>query len=670
MRRALRLAALPAALLLCPVAARAQGLVARLPGLGPTSFSITSTTIGRYRGQNFDTNVHDDDFGSITERLDVSALATPWRLYLRVDGFVPFNHDTSCAVNEARLCDLNWDLRPGGTGRDRSARASSDNTLDAVLPERIALRYQRRGLTLEVGDFYQVFGRGLSLSFRKVDPIGLDTTIRGGRFEFERGRMTLRAFGGFANPQNLDPLTLSVFDDPRDLLVGGAAAARVGPNEEVEVSGHVMHTGFERMAEAGRQDDVDVAGWRVEAASLFGGDLSLYLEGNVLRRAERSGAASLNHDLPTTSERFGRAIFAAAQIASGRWTVLLEWKDYTHYLVAPTESANVEPRDIARIYSTAPSLERDDQRVFTNANTRGGRIRVDYAFRSAPWILSLNSVLYGWSETADARGNLLDPWDPVDGYLTTHTYFSVRRRGRPVTAPTPAASPGDDARRPQSGAASAGAQGGANITAGGLGGAAVTRVARGDFNLLATLGYRREFHAGTDRSDGRSPPNFEAGDIKHDSLQFDIDYAFPVGANDSIELRLDHRFERNYSFDRIPGSTSITDPERGLFATSRGGLAVSWSHGLPLVVSAMLRWDNTGRGVGERDFLDRAFGTSTGNPLRPTIYPSVEVRWNFSVSNFVRVFGGMTPGGRICSGGVCRDVQLFQGAIAELVLRI
>ena len=32
--------------------------------------------------------------------------------------------------------------------------------------------------------------------------------------------------------------------------------------------------------------------------------------------------------------------------------------------------------------------------------------------------------------------------------------------------------------------------------------------------------------------------------------------------------------------------------------------------------------------------------------------------------------GGMTPGGRVCSGGVCRDVPLFQGAIGELVLRI
>ena len=221
--RSTRVTALLAALLLAPTGASAQGLVARLPGLGPTSFSLTSTTVGRYRGQNFDTNLHDDNFGSLTERLDVSALATPWRLYLRVDGFVPFGHDTTCAPNEAALCYLNWDLRPGGTGRDRSGRGEGDNILDSVLPERLSLRYQRRGLTLELGDFYQVFGRGVALSFRKVDPIGLDTTLRGGRFEYERGRMTLRAFGGYSNPQNLDPISLGTFDDPRDLLVGALA---------------------------------------------------------------------------------------------------------------------------------------------------------------------------------------------------------------------------------------------------------------------------------------------------------------------------------------------------------------------------------------------------------------------------------------------------------------
>ena len=39
--------------------------------------------------------------------------------------------------------------------------------------------------------------------------------------------------------------------------------------------------------------------------------------------------------------------------------------------------------------------------------------------------------------------------------------------------------------------------------------ASATRVASGDFNLLATVGYRREFHAGTERTNGRFDPGFD-----------------------------------------------------------------------------------------------------------------------------------------------------------------
>ena len=639
-----------------PRAAAAQGLVARLPGLGPTAFTFTNTSLLRYRGSNFDLNVHDDQFGSFTERLDIAATAAPWRLYLRVDGFSPFNHDTSCTEDEVSLCYLRSNYRPG-----------SYDSLGSSLPERLSLRYQRGDLTFEVGDFYQVFGRGLSLAFRKVDPIGLDTTLRGGRLEIDRGRLTARGFAGYSNPQNLDPISLRIFDDPADLLAGASVSARVGPDEDIELSGHVVHTGFEALTDQQRQDDVDVAGWRVELPSLLDGALSLYGEMNILRRASRLGRASQDDSLPPSRTTHGRGVYVAAQLTRGRFTVLAEWKDYTHYILAPTEASNSAPRDVARVYSTAPSLERDDQRIFTNANTRGGRLRVDYTVAPSPWIFTFNTVMYGWAETADSLGNELDPWDPSHGLVTSHTYLAVRRRSRPVAraAATPTAA---DPAAPARGGAPAAAQGAGGVVPGaaGVGGASVTRVARGDFNLVASVGYRREFYAGSDLTSGALPPQWQAGDVKHESLQADFDIALPVGANDSLELRVDHRFERNYTADALTGFNWDQ-----LVTGSRGGVALSWSHGLPLVVSAAVRWDNTTRPVGQRGLGDDPLGVVTrGVPLLPVLFPSAEVRWNFTLSNFVRVFAGMTPGGRVCSGGVCRDVPLFQGAIAELVLRI
>ncbi len=654
----LRTAALAAVLaaLSAPAAARAEGLVLRLPGLGPTSFSFTNTSIFRYRHLNFDRNVHDDEFGSFTERLDIAVQAAPWRLYSRLDGFSPFNHDTSCTGSSSELCYLRSNWRP----------------------ERVNLRYQRGDITVEAGDYYQVFGRGLALAFRKVDPIGLDTTLRGGRFELEHDRLTVRAFGGLANPQNLDPISLAIFPDPDDLLAGASLSARAGRDGDLEVSGHAVHADFERDPSVNRQDRVDVAGVRFDFPSLLDGNLTLYGEANALRREIRSRFQTDRGGNETFAQRYtwGRGVYAAAQLITGRWTLLAEWKDYTNYLVAPSQLGGSAPRDVARIYSTAPSLERDDQRIFTNANTRGARVRVDYAFASSPWILTLNSVLYGWSDHFDESGALVDPWDAVNGYVTTHTYFAVRRRSRPVVQP---GGPSGQSGANQSSAAAA-APGGASIASGGMGGGGVTRVSRGDYNLIATVGYRREFHAGTAPSQGGVEPEFHAGDIKHESVQADLDVAFPVGANDSLELRVDNRFERNYVFDRITGFDAAE-----LVAGVRGGVSLSWSHGLPLVVTATLRWDNTSRPPGARPLFGDNLGGGAGvsawgrapdptnpavDPRLPTLYPSAEVRWNFSVSNFVRVFGGMTPGGRVCSGGVCRDVPLFQGAVAELVLRI
>jgi len=613
----------------------------------------------RFRGSNFDRNIHDDEFFSLTERLDLAAQAAPWRLYLRVDGFSPWNHDTTCAGSDAELCSVRSNWRPGSY--DASAPNNYANVSN-LLPERVNLRYQRSGLTLEAGDYYQVFGRGLSLAFRKVDPIGLDTTLRGGRFEYERERLTVRAFAGLANPQNLDPISLSIFSDPEDLLVGASLSARAGADGDMELSGHALHGDFERDPNASRQDVVDIGGVRAEFPSLLDGALTLYGEANVLSRVARLGIGADGAQRGPTRRSWGRGVYVAAQVVSGRWTVLAEWKDYTNYLLSPTQLGGATPRDVARIYSTAPSLERDDQRLFTNANTRGARVRVDYAFESSAWILTLNSVLYGWSDHSRAEdGVLVDPWDAVDGYLTTHTYFGVRRRSRPVFQQSGA--PGGGQAAPAGGAAIP--------SGGGAGAGGVARVAPGDFSLVATVGYRREFHAGTARAEPGFEPDFYAGDIKHESIQADFDIAFPVGANDSLELRIDNRFERNYTAPRLTGFDL-----QQLVTGVRGGVALSWSHGLPLVVSGLLRWDNTGRPAGEAGLLTAPFGvapdptTRSVDPRFPTLYPSLEVRWNFTIGNFVRVFGGMTPGGLVCAGGVCRNVPLFQGAVAELVLRI
>src|SRR5690606_9806860 len=113
----------------------------------------------------------------------------------------------------------------------------------------------------------------------------------------------------------------------------------------------------------------------------------------------------------------GRAVYGSAQLQLDNLTVLLEWKDYTNYLVAPTLGEG----NAWRIYNAAPPVEYDGpQRLRGIGNQRGGGVRMDYAFLPGPWSFSLNTVLYGFSEEG--------PIDPWDGLIASHSWASLAKR--------------------------------------------------------------------------------------------------------------------------------------------------------------------------------------------------------------------------------------------------
>jgi hypothetical protein len=659
---ALLAAAALAAATAAPSLARAQGIVFTLPGLGPTSYTFTSTSLATFRTSNFDANGFDDNFLALTERYDSAFAAPPWRLQVRIDGFAPLGLRGDAPQCTPAACPnyLRGDLRL----------------------ERLALRYQRGILTAELGDWYNVIGRGIAMSFRKVDPLGIDTTVRGGRAEIDVDRLTVRGFGGYVNPQNLDPITLAVNNDwggyvargpfdhwdpgafflqgsgdlrPGPDLIGGAEAAlRLGPDEDVEVGLDAVH--LHAPESLTRDFDVDVVGYRVSTPSLLDGALALHGEVHALRRTEsvyrtrremEGGATeTVRGALSRESERFGRALYGSAQLTLGNWNALFEWKDYTNYLVSPDGSAN-EPR---RIYSAAPSLEREDVQFRTNSNTRGGRVRVEHAFRPGPWTASFTAVANGFTEETDQ-----DPWSE-QGFGALHGYVTIRRRGRPASrtaTPTPGA--GGTQQGQGAGSASGGgdAGGGAvqSAATGGIAGGGA-RVASGDWQLTGALGYRHEYLLGARAGREAGAPDWQ---VAHG----DVDVAFGLGADHSIEFRLDGRLERRWSdFLQREGRADY-------YTFFRGGLSVTWSFMDRLTVSAVGRVDTTNASLG-RVQVNPDMTTSEF----PVIYPAGEVRYMFIPGSTVRLFGGMTPGGRLCTGGVCRDVPPFQGAIAEVVLRI
>jgi hypothetical protein len=618
----------------------------RLPGLGPTSFTFTNTSFFTWRRSNFDQITADDNLLSFTERFDSQFTAPPWRLQVRLDAFLPgllapgaagaSAPPTFCYTgpNNMPTCpgSLHWDVRL----------------------ERVALSYTGDQVSFDLGDFYAAIGRGLLLSLRKVDPLGTDTTVRGANVTAELERFTLRGMIGYLNPQNLDPLTLITVQDYGEAIalgrdaartttdfLGGVdrmvavdALARIGENNDVEVGLAGVRVHYPESMQ--RESFVDTFGYRMAVPSLADGALSLYGEVVGLRRLTQEytttggGMNITRTGLRANPLEFGRAIYLSAQLNLGNLSAQLEFKDYRNFLLSPDGGGS----SLRRIYNNAPPLEREDVQFRSNSNTRGALARIEYAFRPSPWVGGITLVGSGFTEN-----NAPDPWDP-SGYGVAHGYLTLRRNvdGADYAAPS-------------------------TVGGGQSSGAVGARPAGASWILVANAGYRMEFinnrrgagcNTGNPR-DGCRDAYAPDWHIAH----ADIDIAFPIVANHALDIKLDGRIETRWDDFLIDNAGT----RAGFYTFFRGGVVAAYSYQDRLQISGIFRVDTTNTGK----FVE---GIPSGTNVPPSVFPGGEVRWMFTPGNVLRVFGGMTAGVRLCTGGVCRDVPPFQGALAELILRV
>ncbi len=532
------------------------------------TYTVTSTTVAQYRLDNFNSFSHDDNYLTLWERLEGAVQADGLRLSVRLDGVA--------AVFE--------DPCPEGFPDD-------DCVGNDLRVERFTAHWEHQGLKLDAVDSYAVLGRGIALSMRRVDILGVDTALRGGQAAYQHEGFYMKLLGGNANPQNLDPQTLTLRRQPvdrprgglftspevRDWIVGGEAGVRLGPHQELEVGFHALKVWF---ADTGagavpQSVDVQVGGFHLSAPALIDGKLILYGEVNIAERYVDRLSDFAEDDL-----RSGYAIYGSAQLRLGSLAVLLEWKDYSDYMVAQSPTTG----EVHRIYSAAPTLELDMERPRALHNARGGRLQVDYGFAPSAWSASFNALVYAHAE--EEAGELPDPFD---GILVTHGYARIQKINDTVGA-------------------------------GKIG---------WTFDLV--LGARRE----TALHEGVLSPG--QGELDWRVYHGQIDAGIVIGQH-SLELTIIHRSEHMYSGGRYVDFV-------------RGTSSLTWSYAGRFRLSPTLNWN-------------------TENSTNPSLYPGAEARVDFLEGSFVRVFGGRTPGGRVCSGGVCRDVPPFEGLLAEVVLRL
>jgi hypothetical protein len=533
------------------------------PVFGRTTYSLTSTTLLRYRGDNYDFNRFDDDFGSLYQRLDMALQGDSVRLESRFDLFVPHTELEAprCPLEQDPRCYLNGDIRP----------------------ERLTLRWEPGEWILEAGDSQIVFGRGVALSFRKVDLLGVDNALRGGHVRYQGSNFRFGLHGGVANPQNQDPIDLSIIAERDDVVAGGSFGVTFPGDVPVSLGAHALRVFFQDdEGSAYTNRAVDVAGWTLEAPALADGQLALYFEANGMRRT-----FNLFDDHRTQG---GHAVYGSAQLQLDNLTVLVEWKDYTRFLVAPSLTEG----NPWRIYNASPAVEYDGpQRLRAIGNQRGGGVRVDYAFLPGPWAFSLNSVLYGFNEEGH-----LDAWD---GVLVSHSWMTLTKRQE------------------------------------------YGQGLNWSIDLQAGARFEVLLH-------DIPSADFVAGDMDRWMIHGRLDVTLGSGDH-AFDIVIDHRHERELTGNQVR-------------EFQIGGASITYTFGVPLTLTLSLRWTDFQPGVVQL----RA--AKEYNFLGGEYYPSVEARWTFEPGTYLGLFAGQTPGGQLCSGGVCRDVPTFEGFRLSFVGRL
>lgn len=196
MRRASRRGRVAAALGALALGVARDASALDLPKLGgaPLKLDVTETSIvsQRFRereGENYD----DQGYFAWLNRLNLVLGWKKFTLGARID----------TAVYGLRPQDRNEDPRLLQTlFQDGSTRFRN-----SIYPAKLWFSVKENGVEVTAGDSYVQFGRGLTLSLRKVDELGIDTTLFGGKISINRDPFAVILVAGLANPARVDEPT-------------------------------------------------------------------------------------------------------------------------------------------------------------------------------------------------------------------------------------------------------------------------------------------------------------------------------------------------------------------------------------------------------------------------------------------------------------------------------
>jgi len=586
---------------------------------------VTETTVV---AQHFDARdgelPQDSGWGDWLNRLNAALRWGNWTAGLRIDSQVywrrPIDNPNFGSLTPAEQTQVVLD----NESRYRTS----------VYPSKVWATYASPGVEVTVGDSYVQFGRGLLLSLRKLDELGVDTTLRGVKVRVEHDPFAVTAVAGFGNPSRVDEAT------GRALFVsvpsaGGAelpmfgsdrifgADIQAGRGLPVALSTHAVH--FDRCAPysydtSGRPitefgadpsgvlfgscNPSDTATWLASLpsapTSLDAREITMVgqsievpdLWGHGQLYAEAAMQQRMHDTLAQDRYGNGNAIYAALSLDAGPTTATFELKSNRNFYAVPAAINLTRASEfIVDTYSFLPPAETlnqlDTQFGNFNACVDAGRLRDDYRVGKNLMLWAQGVYAYTRSEQnagCDAHGNIVGTaapaslqnrvWDGVGGF---EWYFD------------------DQSSHVY---ASAGARDDAKGT--------------GDF-------FYRELHA-------------------------EYSIAKVIRGPMSVEIQGRHRLRKQESTN---------------LEAVGGTYAEQWWHEGENYVALKVapKW------VFTQGF---EYTTLTG---QPTYYLNGAVIYKFTSGSNVRLFVGQQRGAFRCTSGVCRYFPPFEGARAELTLR-
>lgn len=500
---------------------------------------------------------------------------------------------------------------------------------DSLYPAKLYLIYKSGIVEATAGDSYVQFGRGLVLSMRKVDELGLDTTIFGGKLTLQKDPFAFTVVAGLANPTRVDEPTgralflPKVVDGDRlgqqplfgsDRVVGlqmqagrglpvvastqAAMFTKCAPyayNADGTVRDGFLDTPI------GTCQESDVQTWLTSLPSGLGPVLDSRRTINASQSLEVpslwghgsfyvEAAVQQRHRLdPRDGDTSGNAVYGSLSNTAGPITNTLEIKSYRNFFPV-AGSVNVSKASAFGnvAYSAPPTAEvvtQDSMFGFFNACVNGGRDRLDV--RTSPSTLFFGALGYFVTQS-EVPGGVCDS------------------RGR-----SRADDPDDTTTRVVD------VSGGTQI------------LWDNDRSIaFATLTYRDDTR--------------DSGKLFYREYAVQFSVTQYLGHAFALEIAGRHR-RRQEDGQNVPENSLTGEPW--------------WQGENQIALKIAPKW------IFSQGF---EYTTLVG---QPTYYINGGVLYRFTSQSNVRVYAGQNRGGLRCVSGVCRDFPAFSGARVELTLR-